>query len=113
MSSDAAWLSVMNLDRALPPNFCQLGLSVQRTNGEQTRTGPFDLDEIDIVRRSMDHGPESHRIGDLSMEPDIFVGREKPSQLGAHDPDDIAQHRNKYGGSIKGENKACAARCPN
>ena len=61
----------------------------------------------------MNHGPKSHRIGDLSMEPNILVGRKKPSQLGAHDPDDVAEQRNKYGSSIKGENKACAARYPN
>lgn len=46
------------------------------------------------------------------MEPDILVGREKPSQFWTDNPNDIAQHRDKDRAAIEGQNKACAARSP-
>lgn len=36
----------------------------------------FDINEVDIMSSGVDHRPESHGIRDLSVEPDVFVGRE-------------------------------------
>lgn len=60
----------------------------------------------------MYHGPEGHGVRDLSMEPDIFIGREQPSELGTDDTDDVAKHGKENETSVVGENKAGPARGP-
>lgn len=62
---------------------------------EKILTGTLDIDKVDIVGRGVDHRPESHGIGDLPVEPDVLIGREKPGHLGADDLDNIAQHRDE------------------
>jgi len=47
------------------------------------------------------------------MEPDIFVGREEPGQLGADDANDVAKHGDEDEAAIKGQYKARSARSPN
>jgi len=54
--------------------------------------GSLDIDEVDIMSSGVHHGPESHGVGDLTMEPDVLIGGEQPSQLGSYDLDDITQH---------------------
>ncbi len=94
---DSSWLSVVNLE-------CRLG----------TDLGPLDIDKVHVVGCGVDHSknasqyrwavqlstdeclrPESQRVCDLSMEPDVLVGREEPHHLGADNTDDVAQHGNK------------------
>lgn len=57
---------------------------------EKTHTGPLDIDKVDIVGRSVNHGPEGHRIGNLPMEPDVLIGREEPTQFRADEANNIA-----------------------
>jgi hypothetical protein len=74
--------------------------------GRRRLTGALDVDEVDVVRGGVDHGPEGHRVGDLPMEPDVLVGGEQPSQLGAHDADDVAEHWEEDEGAVEGQDEA-------
>ena len=58
------------------------------------------------------HCPESHRVGDLSMEPNVLVGGEEPGNLGTDDADDVAQHGEEDKATIEGKNETSAARRP-
>jgi len=87
VASDATRLRVVNLLGCLLANLSAL-----------------NIDEVDIVGSSMYHSPEGHRVGNLPVEPDIFIGREEPGDLGTDDADDIAQHGNENEATIKGEN---------
>ena len=62
---------------------------------KKTHTGPLDADEVYIVGRSVNHGPEGHRISNLPMEPDVLIGREEPVQFRADEANNVAQHRDK------------------
>lgn len=95
VARETASLGVMNLEGYLLANLYFMGISKEKHKGRDELTGTLDIEEIDVVSCGMDHSPESHRICDLSMEPDILVGREEPGDLGANDTNDIAQHRNK------------------
>jgi hypothetical protein len=95
MASDATRLSVMNLKGDLLANLTAL-----------------NVDKIDIVCRGVYHGPESHGVSHLSVKPDVLVGREKPSQLGTNDPDDVAQHGDEDEAAVVSEDEAGAARRP-
>jgi hypothetical protein len=76
-------------------------------------TSALDIDEIDVMSCSMNHGPESHRICDLSVEPDIFIGGKQPSKFWADNADNIAQHGDEDKTAIEGKHKTSATRCPN
>jgi hypothetical protein len=56
------------------------------------RTSTLDVDEVDVVRGRVDHGPERHLVGDLPVEPDVLVGREQPGELRPNDADDVPEH---------------------
>lgn len=60
----------------------------------------------------MDHGPKGHRVRDLPVEPDILIGGEEPSEFGADETDDVAQHGHQDESSVEGENKTSPSRCP-
>ena len=60
----------------------------------------------------MDHGPEGHRIGNLSVEPDVLIGREEPAQFRADEANNVAQHRDQDQSSVESENKTGATRSP-
>ena len=60
----------------------------------------------------MDHGPEGHRIGNLSVEPDVLVGREEPAQFRADEAKNVAQHGEKNQATIESENKTGATGSP-
>jgi hypothetical protein len=47
------------------------------------------------------------------MEPDVFIGREQPGELGTNDTDDIAEHWEEDETSVVGENKTGTTGCPN
>ena len=85
-----------------------------RTRGvaDERHTGPLDIDEIDVMGCGVDHGPESHRIGDLPVEPDVLIGREEPAQFRADEANNVAQHRNEDQASVESENKTGATRSP-
>lgn len=60
----------------------------------------------------MYHCPEGHGVCDLSMEPNVFIGREQPGELGTDDTDDIAKHRKENETSGIGENEPGPTRRP-
>ena len=88
------------------------GKEYQEECQKKTRTGPLDIDEVDIVGRSMYHGPESHRICNLSVEPDVLIGREEPAQFWADEANNIAQHGEEDQAPIEGENETGTTRSP-
>jgi hypothetical protein len=67
-------------------------VSVTQTNQGVSRTGALDVDEVDVVRRGVDDGPEGQLVRDLTVEPDVLVGGEQPSELRADDTDDVPEH---------------------
>lgn len=62
--------------------------------------------------RGVDHGPESHRVSNLTMKPDILVGREQPLNLGPNHTNDISKHRDENKAAVKGKNETCSTRSP-
>ena len=58
------------------------------------------------------HRPEGHGVCDLPMEPNVFIGREQPGELGANDTDEIAKHWKENKTSGIGENETGATRRP-
>jgi len=75
VASDAAGLGVMDLEGSL-----------------LSHLGAFHIEEVDVVGRGVDNSIEEHLVCDLSVEPDVLIGGEEPSQLWANDTDDIAEH---------------------
>lgn len=75
-------------------------------------TSAFDIEEVDIMSRGMNHSPKEHLICDLTMEPDVFIRREQPCQLGTNDADDIAEHGEEEKAAIEGEDQACTTGTP-
>lgn len=95
MAGDAARLGVVNL----------LG-------GDLPNLSAFDIDEVDIMSSGVHHCPERQLIGDLSVKPDIFVGREGPGKFGADETNDVTEHREKDETSIVCKHKTGATGCP-
>jgi hypothetical protein len=58
----------------------------------------------------MNHCPESQRICNLAVEPDILIGGEEPSQVGTNKSNDVAKHREENEATVVGENETSAAR---
>lgn len=58
------------------------------------------------------HCPEGHGVRDLSMEPNVFIGREQPGEFGADNADDIAKHRKENKTSGVGEDETGPTRRP-
>lgn len=95
VARDATRLGVVDLEGELFPDLSAL-----------------NIDEIDIVSRGVDHRPECHRVGDLSVEPDVLVGGEKPCDFRTDDLDDIAQHGDENETSVKCEHQTGTAGSP-
>lgn len=75
-------------------------------------TADFDVEEVDIVGGCVHHGPECDRVGDLTVEPDVFVCGEEPDQLWADEGDDVAHHGDEKETGIKGEGETSAPGSP-
>jgi len=95
MTRDATRLGVVDLEGDLLANLSTL-----------------NIDKVDIVSSGVDHGPECHGVGDLSVEPDVLVGGEEPCYFGTDDLDDVAEHGNKDETTVKGEDQAGTPRRP-
>jgi hypothetical protein len=67
---------------------------VQREK-ERRLTETLNVEEVDVVGGRVYHGPESHGVSDLPVEPNVFVCREEPLQLGTDDADDVSEHGNE------------------
>jgi len=46
------------------------------------------------------------------MEPDVFVGRERPLKLGSNNTNDISKHRDEDETSVKGKDETCTTGSP-
>ena len=77
-----------------------------------SRTGTLNVEEVDVVSGSVDHGPESDRVRDLTVEPDVLVGGESPGETRADDANDVAQHGHEDKGAIEGEDETGATGRP-
>jgi len=77
-----------------------------------TNLSTLDVDEVDIMRSRVNHSPEEHLVSDLTMEPDILVGREEPRQLGANDSNDVTEHGHENHATIESENQSGTTRRP-
>lgn len=77
-----------------------------------TLTKTLDIEKVDVVSCGVDHGPEGHGVGNLTMEPNILVGREGPSEFWTDNPDDIAKHGNQDETTVESEDQTGPSRCP-
>lgn len=77
-----------------------------------SRTAPLDIDEVDVVGGSVDHCPKGHRVGDLTVEPNVLIGGEKPGELWSDHTNDVPQHWEEDEATIIGEHEPCASRRP-
>lgn len=57
-------------------------------------------------------GPKCHGVSHLSMEPDVFIGREQPRKFWTDNTNDVAKHREEDETTVVGENEASTARGP-
>lgn len=96
MSGDASCLSVVDLQSELLSELSSL-----------------DVDKVDVVSSGMNHSPESHRVCDLTVEPDVLISGEEPSQARPNNADDVAEHREEDQTTIEGQDETSAAGCPN
>ena len=71
----------------------------------RTQLTALDVDKVHIVGSGVDHTPECHGISDLTMEPDVFIRREEPGELGTNDTDHVAKHRDQDKTTIESENE--------
>lgn len=62
----------------------------------------LDIEEIDIVSRCVDHGPKSHLVSNLTMEPNIFISREQPGHSRTDDANDVAKHGEEDQTTVEG-----------
>lgn len=58
------------------------------------------------------HGPESHGVCDLSVEPNVLVCGEEPCQARADDTDNIPEHGHEDESAIERKDKTCTTRRP-
>ena len=75
-------------------------------------TSMLNADEVDVVGSYVDHRPESHRVGNLFVEPNVFIRGEQPCKLGADYSNYVAQHWDKDEATIHGKNETSATRRP-
>lgn len=78
----------------------------------RTDLSPLDVDEVDVMSRGVDHCPKGHGIGDLTMEPDVFVGGEEPGELGTDDFDDVPEHGDENHEAVIGQDETSATGAP-
>lgn len=75
-------------------------------------TSALDINEVHVVSCGVNYSPKSHRVCHLSVEPDIFVGREEPGNLGSNDTNNVPQQWKKDESAIVGKNQTCTTRSP-
>lgn len=85
-------------------------VDIERVSGTDLAT--LDIDKVDIVSGGVDHCPECHRISDLTMEPNVFVGGEQPGQLGTDEADNVSQHGDEDEEAIDREYETSTTRDP-
>jgi hypothetical protein len=113
MTGYTARLGIMYFLSSLLANFCSC-ISKQLSRKPQLiiLTGALDVNEVHVVSRGVNRSPKSHRVCHLSVEPDIFVGREEPGNLGSNDTNNVAQHWKEDETAIVRKNQTCTTRSP-
>jgi hypothetical protein len=118
VAGDATRLGVVDVEGNLRTDLC-ISTRVQdelrvlsRLRQRGKRTSLLDVEEVHVVGGRVNHSPESHRVRDLSVEPDVLVRGEGPRQFGTDDADDIAQHRQEDEAAVKRKDEARTARAP-
>lgn len=76
-------------------------------------TSALNVDKVDVVGSSVNHRPECHGICDLTVEPDIFVRREEPGELGSNDAQNVAQHREQDESTVQCQYQSSPTGDPN
>jgi hypothetical protein len=79
---------------------------------ERKLTKTLDVEEVYVVGGRVDHGPESHRVSDLPVEPNVFVCREEPLQLRTDNADDVSKHGNEDQTAVEGKDETSASGRP-
>lgn len=69
------------------------------------RTCSLDIDKVHIVGSRMHNRPEEHLVSHLSMEPDVFISRERPRKPRSDDSDYVPQHGDEDETTIKRKHK--------
>jgi len=89
------------------------GLPVVDIKGiSRTDLSAFDVDKVDVVGCGVNHCEKGHGVSDLTVEPDVFVGREEPGQLGTDDLDDVAKHGDEDHATIISQDETSATGAP-
>ena len=83
-----------------------------RLGTKRRLTSAFDVDKVDVMGCGVNHCEKGHRVSDLTVEPDVFVGREEPGQLGTDDLDDVAKHGDEDHATIISQDETSATRAP-
>lgn len=78
----------------------------------RTELATLDVDKVDIVGSSVDHCPESHRVRDLTMEPNVLICGEEPSHVRANDPDNVPEHGDEDEEAIETQDETSTPRSP-
>jgi len=86
---------------------------MQHSVEEMLHTRSFNINEVYVVCSGMNHCPEGHRVCDLTVEPDILIGGEEPSQVRTNNPNDVAKHWKEDKTTIVCEDKTSPTRSPN
>lgn len=112
MASYTTSLCIVNLQCILRTNLCKKLITSVNPKFTAALTSAFDVEKVDIMSCSMYHCPKCHRICDLSMEPDVLVGREEPRELGTNDANDIAQHGDQEQSRVERKSETSTTRRP-
>ena len=83
------------------------------SQNHEPRTSDLNVDEVHVVSSDVNNGPEEDLIGDLSVEPDILIRRERPGESRSNDTNDVAQHWNQDETTVEGEDETSTTRAPN
>jgi hypothetical protein len=62
---------------------------------------------------SVDHCPKGHRVGDLTVEPDVLIGGEEPGEPWSEYANEVPQHWEEDEAAIESEDEPRTSRGPN
>ena len=71
----------------------------------------LDVVEVDVMRRGVDDGEQQHRVGELSVHPEILVERDE-LDLGTNPSHDCPADRQEDEHAIAAEDETGASRQP-
>lgn len=95
VTSDTARLAVVNLD-----------------SRDRSNLGFFDIVKVDIVSRNVGNAEYQESVGELSVQPDVFIERQE-SNLGADPSHNRAANREEDEHTVDAQDETSTARNPN